>query len=77
MDSGVQGGIGTGQEWFYALFYDKGVQMKYVSKLTDARRTSREEGSSLFDCAVPCRGNMPLKRRMGRAASSGEGHSLT
>ena len=59
------------------LFMHTGVQMKYVSKLTDARRTSREEGSSLLDCAAPCRGNMPLKRRMGRAASSGEGHSLT
>ncbi len=26
-----------------------GVQMKYVSKLTDARRTSREDESSLLD----------------------------
>ena len=26
-----------------------GVQMKYVSRLTDARRASREDGSSLLD----------------------------
>ena len=27
-----------------------GAQMKYVSKLTDARRTRREDGSSLLYC---------------------------
>ncbi len=46
-----------------------GVQMKYVSKLTDARRTSREDGFSLLDCVASCRGSMPLRRRMV------EGHS--
>ena len=33
--------------------------------------------STHFLCAVPCRGNMPLRRRTGCAASSGEGHSST
>ncbi len=31
---------------------------------------------SLFLCADPCRGNMPLGRRTGRAASREDGSSL-
>ena len=30
-----------------------------------------------FLCAAPCRGSMPQKRRMGRAASIGEGRFPT
>ena len=33
--------------------------------------------SGIFLCTAPCRGNMPQKRRMGRAASRREGHSPT
>ena len=32
---------------------------------------------AVFLCTAPCRGNMPQKRRMGRAASRREGHSPT
>lgn len=32
------------------LFMHTGVKIKYVSKLTDVRRASREDGSSTLDC---------------------------
>ena len=40
----------------------------------------RQESQTLclvFFCTDPCKGNMPLRRRTGRAASSGEGHFPT
>jgi len=42
------------------LFMRRGVQMKYVCKLTDAQRTSRENGTSPLDCADRYRGSMSL-----------------
>ena len=47
------------------------AERKYTAKAARVRCASREDETSLLDCADPCRGNKPLRRRTGRAASRG------
>ena len=58
-----------------ALVYIHFVHMRTVALLAAGLLTALID--RLFLCAAPCRGIMSLRRRMGRAASSGEGHSPT
>jgi len=57
------------------LVYIHFVHMRTVALLAAGLLTALID--RLFLCAAPCRGIMSLRRRMGRAASSGEGHSPT
>ncbi len=57
------------------LFMHTGIQMKYVSKLTDARRASRGEGHAPARLYTGIQMKYVSKLTDARRASRGEGHS--